>query len=190
MPQIRTTEVLQTLAQRGGFILFEKGAKFGGPLKDNVITLNTPAYPAPVELPRVMFDDLSRQSFIQQDGPEKDYKIKFKLSRDGEAQGWAGVTRVYQVKDGPQEQKGPALATLPLAECVQKLGLKKSDFIGSLSGPSPRFNAHLSASDLRDYRHVVVTLHGDEDGWPAGFYWLRDLTPGEARRRLGIDALA
>jgi hypothetical protein len=77
---------------------------------------------------------------------------------------------VYFVGEGAQEQRRPANYTLSLADCVEKLGLKKSNWHSQ--GP-PRFEERRGRLRYNPPKHVVVKLDEDEakaSGWRAGYY--------------------
>ena len=112
------------------------------------------------------------------------------LADDNVHQPWAGdnmSVEVFFAREGSQRQRGAAGYTMPLAACVEKIGLKKRHWISPLHD-TPRFgDQSAQGSHLDPYKHVVVKLGKEEakaSGWRAGYYRI-DLNPKQAMERLG-----
>ena len=94
---------------------------------------------------------------------------------------------VFFAREGSQRRRGAAAYTMPLAACVEKIGLKEQHWISPLHS-TPRFGDQSArCSHLDPYKHVVVKLDEEEakvSGLRAG-YCLIDLNPKQAMRRLG-----
>jgi hypothetical protein len=96
---IRSTEYLKLLADNNCYLLLERSAPAGRMKRDFIsikyndgrnLELRTPrGYKvSPVELPRTVFDDFIRASFIKQDGPEGvDGSTTYRLTNDGRERG-------------------------------------------------------------------------------------------------------
>lgn len=87
---------------------------------------------------------------------------------------------------GPGTGGGAPWRVMPLAECQTKLGLQPANFLCDLT-TVPKFgDTAAPPAPFRDPRFVVAQLDEAEASrvrWQAGFY-LADLTPKEAERRL------
>ena len=94
-----TTAYLKLIAEHDLCIYLEKGAPYTQ-LKGEVITIRTKDgrhvqatlggfHTSQIQLERAQLDDLLRQSFVAQQGPEKDGVILYHLTTDGKARGLA-----------------------------------------------------------------------------------------------------
>ena len=94
---------------------------------------------------------------------------------------------VFFAREGSQRRRGAAAYTMPLAACVEKVGLTKQHWISPIDDTS-RFGAQSArGSHLDPYKHVVVKLGKEEakaSGWRAGYYRI-NLDPKQAMERLG-----
>ena len=97
------------------------------------------------------------------------------------------MAKVWFVREGPNPTRDKPEHTLPLEQCIDKLGLAKFDWLHGLDR-TPRFGSPTPRSRrVAGYRHVVCQvdeLEASEQGWMAGYYLL-EISPEEVRERLG-----
>lgn len=93
------------------------------------------------------------------------------------------MAEIWLWRDGDDPTTGGPLATLPLDECIIKLGVRPRHYCCDLSAP-PRFEeceyptltgiqADMGSPILRGYQHVIMRLdEGEANGeeWKPGFY--------------------
>ena len=97
------------------------------------------------------------------------------------------MTVLYLVSDGVPERQ-QILGEVPLRRCIEEFGLDPAQRVFGLREPSAPFAAEvLPAPGPERGQQVVAGVGADEafDGFAPGYYWL-DLSPAEARRRLGV----
>jgi hypothetical protein len=94
---------------------------------------------------------------------------------------------VWFVRDGPQEQRGSSAYDEALETCVDRLGLRREQWIANLE-KSPRFGDQSKPRSIFDpYRHVVCKIDDAEaksTNWKAGYYRIA-LSPEEVIAILG-----
>jgi len=97
------------------------------------------------------------------------------------------MVKVWFVREGPEPTRGGPAYELPLATCVEVLGLTVDHFLSGLER-TPRFGDQTARlAGIADYRHVVCEIE-DADvaarGWKTGYYRI-ELSPAQAIERLG-----
>jgi hypothetical protein len=86
---------------------------------------------------------------------------------------------------GSEPTRGEPLAELPLAECVDRLGMKVGNWIGPPE-TTPKFDPDNKLAGFLGPQFVVVEVSQDEaqqPEWRSGFYLL-ELSPNAVRQRL------
>ncbi len=97
------------------------------------------------------------------------------------------MVNIWFCKEGKDPTRGEPAYIQQLHECVEMLGLSRSQFLSELS-KTPRFGDQEKRLTLfADYKFVVAELSEDETantGWKAGFYRLEQ-SPQEVIKVLG-----
>jgi hypothetical protein len=95
------------------------------------------------------------------------------------------MAKVWLVKEGNEPTAGEEpLATVALADCIQKLGLREENYRSRLDAPPQLGNSNVKR--VTGPRYVVVEVDEAEANaqrWKPGFYLL-DLSVQEALTRL------
>jgi hypothetical protein len=95
------------------------------------------------------------------------------------------MAKLWMAKEGAVPVSGGPWRTVPLPECVEKLGLKQSDFFSDLT-TVPKFgDTSRPPAMFRDPVAVIVKIEDAEATqyqWKAGFYVL-GISPKEAEKR-------
>jgi len=82
------------------------------------------------------------------------------------------MAKIWLVYEGRGPTWGEAAYELPAREAVERLGVRREDFISDLAEP-PHFNEQSALGTVGGYKHVVLELErtdAAEIGWKAGFY--------------------
>jgi hypothetical protein len=82
------------------------------------------------------------------------------------------MAEIWFAKAGDEPTCGDAQHILPLGDCINRLGLKQSDYLSDLK-TLPRFDGGSARDGFVAPRYVVVEVAMSEAlalGWKAGFY--------------------
>jgi len=97
------------------------------------------------------------------------------------------MVKVRFVREGPKPTRGGPAYELPLATCVEVLGLTVDPFLSGRER-TPRFGDQTARlAGIADYRHVVCKMEDADvagSGWKTGYYRI-ELSPAQAIERLG-----
>ncbi len=98
------------------------------------------------------------------------------------------MATIWFVKEG-EIQKGPSIAERSIDWCINKLGLKESDWIADLSTRKLTIGSKTPISSYRGYRFVVIEIkdpghqHSSGKSWATGYYII-DKEPAEVQQIL------
>ena len=96
------------------------------------------------------------------------------------------MAKVWFAKSGDDPTRGEAPYDLPLAKCIERLGLKRSHYLQGLDN-TPRFDRPSDVDAFTAPRHVVVEIASPEAsaiGWKPGFYHFGDISVSQVQKCL------